>query len=193
MSLRGQKIRSTCLAGSVSRGHSLEDDVSLARELLKSHKERWEHKLVTHWVEERLNKLCKELHWNDIPQVFKLSNIQHLATTFTGVSSPDCHVLDFVNVLHPTPAVGGIPLSVAMEVAHKSEECGRGWYAGPVGWTDQSGCGEFGVAIRSALVKGNEALLYAGAGIVPGSDPESEYLETEMKFKPLLVALGVDL
>ena len=90
------------------------------------------------------------------------------------------------------PAVGGLPVREALETIRRLEECGRGWYAGPVGWVDRRCGGEFALAIRCALLRGNEALLYAGAGIVEGSDPESEYQETCIKFKPLLSALGVE-
>ena len=192
VNLHDERMRSTCVAGSVRRGDSDAADLSLSKELLRSVKERREHELTVNWVSERLGELCRKLDWNDPPHVVKLSNIQHLATTFSGVPYPERHVLDFVAALHPTPAVGGLPLGAALKAIRQLEDCGRGWYAGPVGWVDRHNRGEFGVAIRSALLQGNEALLYAGAGIVAGSNPQSEYLETEMKFKPLLSALGVE-
>jgi isochorismate synthase EntC len=96
-----------------------------------------------------------------------------------------------VERLHPTPAVGGFPRDVALAAIRQREGIDRGWYAGPVGWVDQTGSGEFGVAIRSALLTGDEALLFAGCGIVGASDAEAEYAETCLKLKPMLAALDV--
>lgn len=189
--LGNDAVIATCLAGSLRRGDSDEEDILLGRLLLGSNKELREHSIVVDWISERLGKLCRELRWNDAPQLIKLSSVQHLATTFTGQPSLDCHVLDLVAALHPTPAVGGTPLGPALEAIRRLEKRDRGWYAGPIGWVDRRGRGEFGVAIRSALVRGNGALLYAGAGIVSGSDPEREFEETSIKFKPLLSAIGV--
>ena len=191
VSLHEGAVRATCLAGSSRRGESAEEDTALEQSLLQSDKERWEHAIVVEWVAEHLSKLCDDLHWNDPPQLIKLSSVQHLATTFTGRPASNRHVLDYVAALHPTPAVGGVPLKPALETIRRLEERERGWYSGPVGWVDRHGHGEFGVAIRSALLYGNEALLYAGAGIVSGSDLDSEFLETSMKFKPLLSAIGM--
>ena len=188
--LNGQSVASTCLAGSAPRGGSKSDDMKLSEWLLRNVKERREHEVVVDWVSERMGRLCSELHWNEVPYVLQLDNVQHLLTRFVGTRVNGCHVLDFVKALHPTPAVGGIPLESALEMIERLEDFDRGWYTGPVGWVDRNGNGEFAIAIRCALLQDNEAFLYAGDGIVTGSDPDKEDQETTMKFKPLLTALG---
>ncbi len=191
VSLHGANVTSTCLAGSAPRGASESEDSQLSDWLLGSVKERREHAVVVDWVSERMGRLCSKLRWDEAPHVVRLGNLQHLATRFVGTPKNDCHVLAFVDALHPTPAVGGMPLGPALEMIERLEEFDRGWYTGPVGWVDRYGSGEFAIAIRCALLRGNEAFLYAGAGIVSGSDPDREDQETMMKFKPLLTALGV--
>jgi len=191
VSLHGKIVTSTCLAGSAPRGTSKNEDSRLSSWLLESEKERKEHVIVVDWISKRMKKLCSQLEWNDVPHVIKLDNIQHLETHFAGVSKNAKHILEFVAALHPTPAVGGIPLRPALELIGFLEEYARGWYTGPVGWIDRHGCGSFAIAIRCALLRGNEAFLYAGSGIVAGSDPGREYQETAIKFRPLLTALGI--
>ncbi len=191
VSLHGAKVTSTSLAGSAPRGASEREDSQLSAWLLGSMKERGEHEVVVDWVSERMGRLCDKLQWDAAPHVMKLGNLQHLATLFVGTPKNGRQVLDFVEALHPTPAVGGIPLEPALEMIGRLERFDRGWYTGPVGWVDRNGRGEFAIAIRCALLRGDEALLYAGAGIVSGSDPDREYQETTMKFKPLFTALGV--
>jgi isochorismate synthase EntC len=100
-------------------------------------------------------------------------------------------VLDLVDALHPTPAVGGVPTASALDWIATHEPAPRGWYAGPVGWFDAAGDGEFAVALRSGLLVGNRAYVYAGAGIVAESDADAEYAETDLKQRALLGALGV--
>jgi menaquinone-specific isochorismate synthase len=189
-SLNGTSVTSTCLAGSAPRGDSESKDIEFADWLLKSVKERREHEVVVDWVSERMRRLCSKLQWNDVPYVLRLGNLQHLATHFVGTPKDGCHILDFVEALHPTPAVGGIPLKPALEMIGRLEDFDRGWYTGPIGWVDRYGNGEFAIAIRCALLRGDEAFLYAGDGIVSGSYPDLEDQETKMKFKPLLTALG---
>jgi menaquinone-specific isochorismate synthase len=190
VSLTGTAVTSTCLAGSAPRGESQNRDTELSKWLLSDEKERREHKVVVDWVSERMGALCDTLHWNEAPYVLRLGNVQHLATSFAGTRADGCCVLDFVEALHPTPAVGGMPLAPALEMIAKLEDFDRGWYTGPVGWVDTNGNGEFAIAIRCALLRDNEAFLYAGDGIVAGSDPDTEDRETILKFKPLLTALG---
>ena len=100
------------------------------------------------------------------------------------------HVIELAERLHPTPAAGGLPRQAALPLIRSYEGFDRGWYAGPVGWVDARGEGEFAVAIRSALLRGNEAVLYAGCGIVAGSEPEREYEESCLKMRPMLWALN---
>ena len=119
----------------------------------------------------------------------KLKNIQHLYTPVKCVSKPGTSLLDFVELLHPTPALGGSPRDVAMEKIEQYEGMDRGFYAAPIGWMDLYGNGDFSVGIRSGLLQGHKAHLYAGCGIVEKSDPDSEYMETKVKFKPMLSAL----
>jgi len=191
VSLRGKIVTSTCLAGSAPRGTSKNEDSRFSSWLLECEKERKEHDIVVDWVSERMKKLCSQLEWDDVPHVVKLDNLQHLETHFAGVPKNAKHILEFVAALHPTPAVGGIPLRPALELIEHLEEQPRGWYTGPVGWIDKDGSGSFAIAIRCALLRGHEAFLYAGSGIVAGSDPDREYQETTIKFRPLLTALGI--
>ncbi len=191
VSIHGEEVSSTCLAGSAPRGTSENEDSQLSEWLLGNVKERMEHEVVVNWISERMGRLCSKLQWDDAPHLMRLGNVQHLATRFTGRPKKGSNVLDFVSGLHPTPAVGGTPLEPALEMIERLEKFDRGWYTGPVGWVDKNGNGEFAIAIRCALLRGNEALLYAGAGIVSGSDPDREDQETMIKFKPLLTALGV--
>ena len=179
----------TCMAGTTARGSSPEDDARLARGLLGSSKERLEHTIVVNEVVRILGGICSNLQWDAEPQVVQLRNVQHLRTLFTGHVNDGNDIIRLVELLHPTPAVGGAPTDRALE-AIRNLEGDRGWYAAPIGWMDQRGEGEFGVAIRSALVRGNRATLFAGAGIVKGSDPDRELEETELKFPPLACALG---
>lgn len=186
-----RKLSVACLASSAARGSNPEDDKRLQTRLLESQKERAEHSAVTEMVADALKDMCRELSRDVEPQLLKLKNIQHLVTCFTGKLQPGVDILDVVKRLHPTPAVAGVPTDRGLNLIGKLEG-DRGWYAAPVGWLDRNGEGEFAVAIRSALIDGGKALLQAGCGIVDGSDPEREYEETELKFKPLLTVLGAD-
>ena len=177
------------LAGTVGQGANPEEDQRLALRLLDSPKERLEHSTVVAMVAKALEGVCQELHWDAAPKVIKLRNLQHLRTSFAGRLKEATNILRLVELLHPTPALGGTPTERALETIRELEG-DRGWYAGPVGWVDRRGEGEFSAAIRSALLCGDRATLFAGAGIVEGSDPEEEFEETELKFQPLLAALG---
>jgi len=118
-----------------------------------------------------------------------MANVQHLFTPLAGRAGAGCTVLDLVERLHPTPAVGGYPRDAALQAIREYETLDRGWYAGPVGWIDARGDGEFAVAIRSALLDGNTATLFAGCGIVAGSDPDREYEESCLKLRAMRSAL----
>jgi len=191
VSLHGNSVRSICLAGSAPRGVSEYEDSHFSEGLLGSAKEQEEHEIVVDWVSNRMGPLCRSLGWNKSPEVFRLGNVQHLATQFVGTAKDGTHVLDLVRALHPTPAVGGMPLEPALEMIRRVEGFDRGWYTGPVGWVDRHGFGEFAIALRCALIRESDAYLYAGAGIVSASDADREYEETTLKLKPLLTALGV--
>jgi isochorismate synthase len=189
--LRDSTVDATCLAGSAPRGETPEEDTHLGSALLASAKDRAEHAVVVRSVRAALEGVCGEVHSPDVPRLLRLQNVQHLYTPVHGrVSWPTC-VLDLVQRLHPPPAVGGCPRGRALRFIREREGLNRGWYAGPVGWLDRRGDGEFAVALRSALVHGAEALLFAGSGIVAQSRASDEYVETCLKLRPMLNALGV--
>jgi isochorismate synthase EntC len=123
--------------------------------------------------------------------VRELRHVVHLQTPIVGELKAPRHVLDLVEALHPTPAVGGVPRQLALDWISQHEPLERGWYAGPLGWFDAAGDGEFWVGLRSGVFHKNHASLYAGAGIVRGSETDSEYAETEVKLTGLIRALGI--
>ncbi len=186
------EVRTIGLAGSAPRGQTSEEDARLGRELLDSPKNQEEHAIVVRMLRTALEKVCRHVWAEEHPHLLKLSNVQHLYTPVLGRLAEDAaqSVLTLVEALHPTPALGGYPRREALAWLREHEELDRGWYAAPVGWVDSRGEGEFVVAIRSALLEGNQASLYAGCGIVADSDPASEYAESCLKLKPMLSALG---
>ncbi|MEM9731567.1 MAG: isochorismate synthase, partial [Myxococcota bacterium] len=184
VSRRGSSVRSEALAGSTAHGD--------AARMLASHKEREEHQLVVRAVLEALEPFCDSLRSAQEPSVRELPNVLHMQTPVEGRLREPTHVLDLVRSLHPTPAVGGVPTRDAVEWITRHEELARGWYSAPVGWTDANGDGEFFVALRSGLLRDNQAWVYAGAGIMADSDPDAEYAETELKMQALLGALHGD-
>ncbi|MBL4951873.1 isochorismate synthase [Neobacillus sp. YIM B02564] len=186
----GTEIFSTCLAGSISRGTTAEEDRRLGEELLHDQKNLIEHHYVVEMIREALAESCDKIILPDRPQLMKIRDIQHLYTPVIGKARKDSSLLRLVEKLHPTPALGGLPQKQAVEKIRQVEELDRGFYAAPIGWLDYQGNGEFAVAIRSGLIQGNEASLFAGCGVVADSDSESEYLETGLKFRPMLRALG---
>ena len=180
----GTHVETEALAGSVGRGGTPEADAELAQSLVDSEKIQHEQRLV-------VDAICEQLAgFGDVTEgeqrVRKLENIQHLQTPITAALHGDVHVLDIVAALHPTPAVGGLPPAVAAETIRDVETFERGWYAAPVGWFDATGDGEFLVAIRSGVAGGNRATLFAGNGIVRDSDPQEEWDEIQLKYRPLL-------
>ncbi|MDQ3227584.1 MAG: isochorismate synthase [Chloroflexota bacterium] len=185
------RVDVTCLAGSIDIGQNAEDQARLAERLLASEKDREEHEIVVRSTMDALAEVCDEVtRLSGTPRVVTARAVQHLETPVSGTLSSAGHVLDLVERLHPTPAVGGHPQDVALRVIKELENFDRGWYAGPFGWTDLDGSGEFAVAIRSALLSGNTASLFAGCGIVEDSVPAAEYDETCLKLRPMLAALG---
>ena len=187
--LRDGEVKAMSLAGSIARGKTPEEDERLARTLLNSAKDRREHAVVVSAMLEALGKVCSRLEVSQTPSLLKLDNIQHLYTPLTGWLADGHTLLNLVEQLHPTPAVGGRPRHAAMRLIRECEKLDRGWYAGAVGWLDRQGEGEFSVAIRSALLHANEATLFAGCGIMADSDPEREYAESRLKLAPMLAAL----
>ncbi|WP_442595659.1 isochorismate synthase [Neobacillus sp. D3-1R] len=186
----GKTLFSTCLAGSTPRGKTKEEDELLGSALLSDQKNLNEHQFVVDMIKEAMEEYCVDLEIPNRPKLMKMKYIQHLYTPVSGVSKEDASLLDLVKRLHPTPALGGMPKFEAIEKIREIEELDRGFYAAPLGWLDLNGNGEFAVAIRSGLIQGKEASLFAGCGIVQDSDAESEYMETRIKFRPMLNALG---
>ncbi len=192
VSMSGGSVECICHAGSVARGRTPEEDGLMGEALLGDAKEQREHDFAARFVEQALMRLCEQLTWDSAPKVSKFKNVQHLSTAFRGMNRKGRDILEFVEALHPTPSVAGVPTKRAVELIRKLEGMDRGWYSGPVGWMDHMGRGEFAIAIRSGLVAGSRAYLYGGAGIVEGSDVEKEYAETELKMLGLRQALGLD-
>ncbi|WP_042345107.1 isochorismate synthase [Bacillus massiliigorillae] len=186
-------VLSTCLAGSIARGKTEVEDAALGNQLLTDPKNLIEHQYVVTMIKNVLQPLCKELNVPNSPVLMKLKHIQHLFTPVTAVCSDHISIIDLVKNLHPTPALGGLPQLEAVKWIREHESLERGLYGGPIGWVDAYGNGEFAVALRNALLQGKEASLFAGCGIVEDSNPEDEYQETWIKFKPMLNALGGDL
>src|SRR5258707_2621065 len=187
--LRDGAFKTVSLAGTTRRGATPDEDDSLGTALLVSPKNRREHAVVVQSLTEALRDLCDDLDYPQTPGLIKLDNVQHLCTPITGRLSAGYTLLDVIERLHPTPAVGGRPREAALALIREREGFDRGWYAGPIGWINQRGEREFAVAIRSALLHGNRATLFAGCGIVADSDAEREYAEASLKLKPMLSAL----
>jgi len=189
-SLDNGVVRAASLAGTRPRSQDPDADVRLAHELWNDPKERSEHAFVAAALHEAFTPLCTEVHAPAQPEIMTIANLHHLYTPFHGNVREGVTILDVVQRIHPTPAVGGAPRAEALEAIDRLEDMDRGWYAGPIGWLDFDGAGEFAVALRSGLISRDEALLFAGGGIVAGSDPARELAETELKLRPLREALG---
>jgi isochorismate synthase len=189
--LDGGRVDVTCLAGSIGAGRDLEERSQLASRLLGSAKDREEHEIVVRSTLSALEEVCEDVRRvPGTPRVVTARAVQHLETPIEATMADAGHVLDLVERLHPTPAVGGFPRDTAAIVIRELEEISRGWYAGPFGWTDLDGAGEIAVAIRSALLSGRTASVFAGCGIVADSDPAAEFAEAALKMQPMLAALG---
>ncbi|WP_026732595.1 isochorismate synthase [Fischerella sp. PCC 9605] len=188
ISIHKQQLITDALAGSAPRGKTPAEDAANADRLLNSDKERHEHSLVIDFITQRLSQLGL-LPQLLPPRLRQLSNIQHLWTPISALVPDRVHPLKIVSQLHPTPAVAGAAPDIACAEIRRYESFERGLYAAPLGWVDADGNCEFIVGIRSALIDGDRARLYAGAGIVAGSDPEKELAEIQLKLQALLKAL----
>ncbi|WP_338739469.1 isochorismate synthase [Haloplanus salilacus] len=185
VSRHGRTVTTGALAGTTGRGDTPTEDDWLAAELLDDEKNSHEHDLVAETIREQLSPFASSVTAGG-RRVRRLETVQHLFTPITATLDHDTHVLDLVEALHPTPAVGGLPPERALATIRETEPFDRGWYAAPVGWVDAAGNGTFAVAIRSALARGTETTLFAGVGVVDDSDPDREWDEVQLKYRPIL-------
>jgi menaquinone-specific isochorismate synthase len=188
--LRRGLVTSRVLAGTIRRTGDDAHDLALAASLARSSKDLEEHEYAVRSVADALARHCTSTNVPETPFVLHLPNVMHLATDVTGVVGDGTSVLGLVEALHPTAAVCGTPTAAALDVIGALEGMDRGRYAGPVGWFGADGDGELGIALRCASVEGSSLRLYAGCGIVAGSDPEAELAEAQAKFVAMRDALG---
>jgi menaquinone-specific isochorismate synthase len=186
VSRQGSHIYTEALAGSAAA-----DDPVAIDSLLNGEKDRREHAIVVNEIVSRLLALGAVTSVPEAPELCRFGPVVHLRTSIKATRLDSPHVLVIGDRLHPTPAVAGIPTESALEFIRRNEPFQRGRYAGPVGWFDCNGDGELVVALRSGLIRGCEVRLFAGAGLVVGSEPSSEWRETELKFGSFLDALGL--
>lgn len=185
----GSQVTSRVLAGTMRRSADSSRDASLASALLASAKDHQEHEYAVRSVAAALAAHCTDLVVPDEPSLLPLANVQHLATDISGELADGSPVLALAASLHPTAAVCGTPTERALEVIRELEGMARGRYAGPVGWFDSRGDGELGIALRCGTVVGSSARLFAGCGLVAGSDPVAELAESQAKFLAMREAL----
>jgi menaquinone-specific isochorismate synthase len=186
-------VTSRVLAGTIRRTGDDAHDLALAATLARSSKDLEEHELAVRSVADALAPHCSSMNVPESPFVLHLPNVMHLATDVTGVvdgATGSGNALSLAEALHPSAAVGGTPTDRATSLITEIEGMARGRYAGPVGWMDASGDGEWGLALRSAEIAGPQVRLFAGCGIVADSDPEAELAEAQAKFVPVRDALG---
>jgi len=184
------ELLSTCLAGTAPRGKTQKEDARIGSSLLHDEKNRSEHDFVVKMIRQSMEQYCHAVDVPEKPVIYPFKNLQHLYTPVTATLEEGYSIFDIIGKLHPTPALGGVPREKSLKFIRNHERLDRGWYGAPVGWLDSNSCGEFAVAIRSGLIQGDKASLFAGCGIVRDSDPEAEYEETNIKFMPMLSVLG---
>jgi menaquinone-specific isochorismate synthase len=182
-------VTSRVLAGTIRRTGDDAHDLALAATLARSSKDLEEHEFAVRSVADALAPYCLSMNVPESPFVLHLPNVMHLATDVTGVLDDGTTSLGLAAALHPSAAVGGTPTQTAVDLISEIEGMDRGRYAGPVGWMDADGDGEWGIALRSAEYAGNRVRLFAGCGIVADSDPEAELAEAGAKFVPVRDAL----
>jgi len=190
ISTQGKAFQTVAIAGSIRLGDDAAEEAALAAELLASDKDREEHEIVVEMLRTMLSPVASEIHVAISPVVATFGTVQHLVTTVTGRLRDRAGILSLAGLLHPTPAVGGEPRALALELIAEHEGFERGWYAGPLGWVGADGDGEFVVALRCALVSGRTAALFAGCGIVADSEPAREWEESKNKMQVVASALG---
>ena len=183
----GNSVRANPLAGTATRYNEEKADLKSKQELLDSTKDAYEHKVTIEWILREMLPFCSFIDADPEPRVVSLPHVHHLGTKVNGqLSQPAASILELVAALHPTPAVAGDPQREALNLIRRIEGIDRQRYAGPVGWVDSGGNGEFAVGIRSAEVVANKAHIFAGVGLVADSEPQSELNETRSKFQTML-------
>lgn len=188
--VQGDELLSTCLAGTAARGKDEKEDKQIAdAELVHNAKNREEHDHVVQMIKSSISPFCHDIKIPNQPTVLTLRNLQHLYTPVRARLNNGVSVFNLIEVLHPTPALGGVPTETALQFIREEEKFTRGWYGAPIGWLDYNGNSEFAVAIRSGLVQKDEMSLFAGCGVMADSDPDKEYEETAVKFLPMLTIL----
>lgn len=193
LSKRGNQIRMQPMAGTLPLSENQQENIQRIAQLRASPKDRYEHEIMIEAIRERLSPLCHTLNIPDEPEVITTSTLLHLATPIRGeLKDPSLSVLELVKMMHPTPAVCGVPHQAAQAFIAENEP-ERGLFAGAIGWCDMAGDGDWAVTIRCAECQGQRIKLFAGAGVVPESTPKQEYAETAAKFRTMLKALGVEL
>lgn len=183
-------VESLVLAGSAPRSGDAVEDEQIGKALLASDKDNREHELAAVSVGRVLGEVCERMFRDPEPILVDLANVRHLGTRFRGRLAHPITALELAGLLHPTAAVGGTPTELALDTIRELEGMNRGRYAGPVGWMDCRGDGEYAIALRCAEISGARARLFAGAGIVKGSLPEGELEETRLKLQAMLDALA---
>jgi salicylate biosynthesis isochorismate synthase/menaquinone-specific isochorismate synthase len=186
----GQRVSTVALAGSIRRSADPAVDDHLGEQLLRSAKDRAEQAIVVRRIEQALRPHSVWVTATPEPVLVRVANIQHLATPIRAQLAAPLEAISLVELLHPTPALGGEPSDRALPLIPALEGLDRGWYGGPVGWVDGAGDGEFCVALRCALLRGPLARCYAGVGVVADSEPAAELAETEIKLSALLPLLA---
>lgn len=194
LSRTGRRVVSHPHAGSAPRSADPVTDRDNGERLARSRKDQIEHAVLTEAIVETLRPFCRHLDVPSAPSLVSTPTMWHLGTVVTGeLADRDITALRLAAALHPTPAICGSPTERARALVDELEPFDRGYYAGAVGWTDANGDGEWAVSIRCAEAGPRSLRLYAGGGIVPESDPKSEFDETSAKFRTLLNAMGLDL
>jgi menaquinone-specific isochorismate synthase len=184
-------VSARVLAGTMSRGRDADSDAEAATSLVTSVKDNDEHAFAVQSVVAALRPHSPHLTWSELPFALKLPNLWHLATDVAGPLTDRATSLDLIAALHPTAAVAGFPTDAALALIDELEPFDRGRYAGPVGWVDAAGDGEWAIALRCAQISPTgDITAYAGCGIVAESDPMKELTETKMKFRPIVEAFG---
>jgi menaquinone-specific isochorismate synthase len=185
-SVHGEKFTANPLAGSAPRGEGTADDDRIGVELLRSDKDRMEHAFVVDGMVDALASVATQVEASSAPELKKMATVQHLSSRVGATLNPDVGILDVVAAVHPTAAVGGTPSGAAIDFIDRTEAIDRGWYTGGVGWVDTHGNGSIAIALRCGLIRDTTTQLFAGAGIVAGSDPAAEVEETRLKLIPLM-------